>query len=430
MINYSNIRLVWLLLVFSCSGVSLAKELSTVCRIDSNNVVTQHLTDKLLIGFSTHSAVMLNNTTLSINGVSIAPNQYQTDCRMTADSNLTACTITVNAASPSLLMGQFVLQNAAGEVIVAGNNQQELVFTSDNTSTVKANNNLSANTVIIKAINGMVYNSPIDTLLADGLLINWPADGSEIVLECTVNGENLHYMIKKPELTTSSTEENNLANSKWITGIAASVSGAVLLGGGGVWWYKSLHQRTEAKNYPGMMEEREFENIKKQLEKVKVTVKQANATAALLCGGDINASKLHNMEIKLNISRINTSDTITALVQFSRIRDILDRSLLTGTLPGAKMFLAQDDSNLQTQQMQQTQWLKEKKDCLSNAKNKARNALNMANVALKIAKTCKPPRNNKFEIETDSMYRDASMEIPDYRINQILTQNTISLKVL
>lgn len=420
--------IICLILVFGCNGVSYAKALSTVCRIDSNNVVTQQFADKLLIGFSADSAVVLNNTTLSINDVLIAPDQYRATCETRV--GLTACTITVNTTSPSLLTGRFVLQNAAGEIIVTGNNQQELVFTSDNANAIKVNNNLLTDTAIIEAINGVACNLSTNALPADGLLINWPADGSEIVLKCTVNSENLHYIVKKPESMTNNTEENGLVASKWIAGIAIGIGGTVMLGGGGIWWYKSLHQRAEAKNYPGTMEEREFENIKRQLEKVKITAKKARSIADLLCVEDINAPQLHDVRIKLDISRANARDAITALVQFSRIRDLLDRSLLTKTLSGARMFLLQDDVDLQTQQEQQAQWSLGKKSYLDNAKDKAKNALNIANAAVKIAKTCIPPSNNKLEIEAGSAYRDASMEMPDYKIYQILTQDTVSLKVL
>jgi len=311
---YQNIIIIPLILLCSICNTSFASinpKLESH-RLDSNNLVTQKLNDgKIAIDFVTDQLTSLKNATLSVNNITLNSSTYHIDCKVS--ENPTACTIAINPARSLPLNGKFILRAANGDAIVTGNSNHELAFTLDksNPSKLKISNSLTEQPVRIDMINGKPLTDSILNPL-NNMIIDLPNDG--ILLECSIDGENLTYVVKKSNQTTAATESNaaDTTDNQTIAILAAG-GGVFIVGAGvGTLLHMLCQKRTIAKKYYHLQEDL-IKQIKQKINDAEPKNTEAMTIALANCTG------AHNQE-NMRIVKMFTTESSSRI---AKVREYL-----------------------------------------------------------------------------------------------------------
>lgn len=405
---YQNIKAIPLILtlIYSTSFASINSELESQ-RIDSNKLTTQKFNDdKLTIDFVTDHLTLLKNTTLSVNNIAINQNNYYIDCKKI--SSRTKCTVTINPTRSSLLNGKFILRATNGDTIITGNSNHELTFALDklNPNKLKISNSLTDQPVRIDMINGKPLTDSILAPLSN-MVIDLPSDG--MLLECSIDGENLTYVVRNSNQLTTTTAELNTTNTidnKIITVLTAGGGMFVVGAGAGALLHKFYQKHAITKKYY-RSQENLIKEIREKTNKAELIITEAKTLA------------LKNCTCKYNQEALNNVIEITGITRFiiETLREYLIANNSILTLDALNIAKTLDEH--------------------AKMNKKANEALKYAGDALKIAQGChngseEKTKNPMKSLNTDQNYqqteedysnRHSSLDQTAQEVTQIIDEN-------
>lgn len=305
--SYRSIVAMWLMVTISYSGASYATEAVTAYRLDSNQVITQQLDDgRLRIDFFTHSDKVTSDAALRINNMPLTKDTYRFGCQHS--ENPSRCVVLAYAVNPAALQGKFMLTNAAGDIIVAGENRPELTFASDSSDVKKLKiTNLLDREVRIVTIDNQTPVAGLSIAPLSNTTIAWPESGA-VVLECMINGENLIYMVQKTSQSVNTEDVIGfLMNNKTIVGVAAGGVGALTLVGSISTWLQCSKKRLLKISQETLNDK--ITKIEDKIAKARLRIEDANNIVLWKC----SAGK-RNAQIKAQVQQLvqNSEDAIVA----------------------------------------------------------------------------------------------------------------------
>lgn len=305
--SYRSIVAMWLMITIGYSGASYATEAITVYRLDSNQVITQQLDDgRLRIDFFTHSDKVISDTALRINNMPLTKDTYWFSCQHS--ENPSRCVVLAYAVNPAALQGKFMLTNAAGDIIVAGENRPELAFANDSRDVKKLKiTNLLDREVRIVTIDNQTPVAGLSIAPLSNTTIAWPESGA-VVLECMINGENLIYMVQKTSQSVN-TEDiiGFLMNNKTIVGVAGGGVGVLTLVSSISTWLQCSKKRLLKISQETLNDK--ITKIEDKIAKARLRIEDANNIVLWKC----SAGK-RNAQIKAQVQQLvqNSEDAIVA----------------------------------------------------------------------------------------------------------------------